>query len=97
MLRAASPVRPRRRSARAACHADVSTVGSRYYPTRAATPHTDRPTTIWFGPQQPDGVADGNRVLADSDKGWFQLLRLSSPQPAFFDKTWRAGETDPVT
>jgi hypothetical protein len=29
-------------------------------------------------------------------KGWFQLLRLYSPKPSFFDKTWRPGEVELV-
>jgi hypothetical protein len=70
--------------------------GSQDYPTPAATPDPDGSTTIWFGPERPDGVAEGNWVQTDPDKGWFQLLRLYSPLPSFFDKTWRAGEIEPV-
>jgi hypothetical protein len=47
-------------------------------------------------PTQPDGVADGNWVQTDPDKGWFQLLWLYSPLPSFFDRTWRAGEVEIV-
>jgi hypothetical protein len=71
--------------------------GSQDYPTAAASPDADGPTTISFGPQQPHGVADGNWVQTDPDKGWFQILRLYSPRPTFFDKTWRAGEIELVT
>ena len=70
--------------------------GSQNYPTPAASPDADGSTTIYFGPQRPDGVPDGNWVQTDPDKGWFQLLRLYSPLPAFFDKTWHAGEIDLV-
>lgn len=70
--------------------------GSQDYPTPAAAPDADGSTTIWFGPEQPEGVADGNWVQTDPDRGWFQLLRFYSPLPSFFDKTWRAGEVEPV-
>jgi hypothetical protein len=70
--------------------------GSQDYPTPAATPGPDGSTTIWFGPEQPAGAADGNWVQTDPDKGWFQLLRFYSPLPTFFDKTWRVGEVEPV-
>jgi hypothetical protein len=29
-------------------------------------------------------------------KGWFMLLRLYSPEEAFFDKTWRPSEIELV-
>jgi hypothetical protein len=52
---------------------------------------TRPPTGISFG------SPDGNWVQTDPDKGWFQILRLYSPLPTFFDKTWRAGEIELVT
>ena len=70
--------------------------GSQDYPTPAASQDADGSTTIYFGPQKPDGVAGGNWVQTDPDKGWFQLLRFYSPLPSFFDKTWRAGEVEIV-
>jgi hypothetical protein len=33
---------------------------------------------------------------AEPDKGWFVILRLSSPLEPFFDKTWRIGEVEEV-
>jgi hypothetical protein len=71
--------------------------GSQDYPTPAAVPGSDGSTTIYFGPERPDGVAVGNWIQTDADKGWFQLLRLYSPLPAFFDKSWRAGEVEPLS
>ncbi len=62
-------------------------------PSRTAPPSsTSRPT-------QPDGVARGNWIQTDPDKGWFVVLRLYSPLQSFFDKTWRPGEvrTRPLT
>jgi hypothetical protein len=70
--------------------------GSQNYPTPAATPNPDGSTTIYYGPQRPDGVAEGNWVQTVPGKGWFQLLRFYSPLLAFFDKSWRAGEIEPV-
>jgi hypothetical protein len=70
--------------------------GSQGYPTPAASAEPDGTTVIAFGPRQPDGVADGNWIQTDPAKGWFLLLRLHSPLPTFFDKTWRAGDLDPV-
>ena len=44
----------------------------------------------------PDDVALGNWIQTDPEKGWFVILRLYSPQQPFFDKSWRAGEIEPV-
>jgi hypothetical protein len=71
--------------------------GSQSYPTPAAVADPVGSTTIYFGPRQPDGVADGNWIQTDPDKGWFQMLRLYSPLPTFFDKSWRAGEVELAT
>jgi len=70
--------------------------GSQSYPTPAATPEADGSTTVYFAPQKPDGVADGNWVQTDPDKGWFTILRLYSPLPSFFDKSWRPSEIEVV-
>jgi hypothetical protein len=71
-------------------------VGSQSYPSPAAEPNTDGSTTIYFSPQRPEGVADGNWIQTDPSKGWFVILRLYSPLQAFFDKTWRVGEIELV-
>jgi hypothetical protein len=70
--------------------------GSQSYPSPAAEAAADGTTTVWFGPTQPEGVARGNWIQTDPAKGWFVLLRLYSPKPSFFDKTWRIGEIEPV-
>ncbi len=70
--------------------------GSQSYPSPAASAADDGSTTIWFGPSQPEGVARGNWIQTDPTKGWFTILRLYSPLPAFFDKSWRIGEIEPV-
>ncbi|WMS44559.1 DUF1254 domain-containing protein [Acuticoccus sp. MNP-M23] len=70
--------------------------GSQSYPSPAAEAADDGSTTVYFSPVQPDGVARGNWIQTDPDKGWFMLLRLYSPLPSFFDKSWRPGEIEPV-
>jgi hypothetical protein len=70
--------------------------GSQAYPSPAAEAASDGTTTIWFSPTQPDGVARGNWIQTDPDKGWFTILRLYSPLPTFFDKSWRIGEIEAV-
>ena len=70
--------------------------GSQSYPSPAATAAEDGSTTIWFSPEQPDGVDRGNWIQTDPDKGWFTILRLYSPLPSFFDKSWRPSEIEPV-
>jgi hypothetical protein len=66
--------------------------GSQSYPSPAAEPNPDGSTTIYFAPQQPEGVARGNWIQTDPDKGWFTILRLYSPLEPFFAKTWRPSE-----
>lgn len=70
--------------------------GSQSYPSPAAETAEDGSTTIYFGPEQPEGVARGNWIQTDPDKGWFTILRFYSPKPSFFDKSWRAGEIEIV-
>ncbi len=66
--------------------------GSQAYPSPAAEAAADGTTTIWFGPKQPEGVPRGNWIQTTPGKGWFTILRLYSPLPGFFDKSWRIGE-----
>jgi len=70
--------------------------GSQSYPSPAAKADADGSTTVWFAPKQPRGVARGNWIQTDPDKGWFTILRFYSPLPSFFDKSWRAGEVELV-
>jgi hypothetical protein len=70
--------------------------GSQSYPSPAAEAAADGTTTVWFGPTQPEGVPRGNWIQTVPGKGWFTILRLYSPLPSFFDKSWRAGEIEPV-
>ena len=70
--------------------------GSQSFPSPAAQASPDGSTTIWFGPTQPKDVPRGNWIQTMPGKGWFTILRLYSPLPSFFTKTWRAGEIEPV-
>lgn len=70
--------------------------GSQSYPTPAAEAADDGSTTIWMAPEKPADVSDGNWIQTDPEKGWFIILRLYSPLPAFFDKSWRPSEIELV-
>jgi hypothetical protein len=70
--------------------------GSQMYPSPAATAEPDGSTVVYFGPNQPDGVARGNWIQTDPERGWFVILRLYSPLQPFFDKSWRPGEIESV-
>ena len=52
----------------------------------------DGSTTVYFGPQQPEGINEGNWIQTVPDKGWFVILRLYGPLEPFFAKTWRPSE-----
>jgi hypothetical protein len=70
--------------------------GSQSYPSPASEPNKNGSTTIYFSPEKPEGIADGNWIQTDPEKGWFTVLRLYSPLQPFFDKSWRAGEFELV-
>lgn len=70
--------------------------GSQSYPTPAAQADKNGVTDVFFAPVQPEGVARGNWIQTDPAKGWFTILRLYSPLPAFFDKTWQPSEIELV-
>jgi hypothetical protein len=63
--------------------------GSQSYPSPAAEPNPDGSTTIYFAPEQPEGVKRGNWIQTMPGKGWFTILRLYNPLESFFDKSWR--------
>lgn len=68
--------------------------GSQSYPTPAAEAAADGSTTVYFAAEKPADVADGNWVQTDPAKGWFTILRLYSPLPSFFDKSWQPSEIE---
>jgi len=70
--------------------------GSQSYPSPAAKPNKDGSITIYYGPEKPQGVFEGNYVKTLPDRGWFQILRAYSPTKGFFDKSWQPGEVELV-
>jgi hypothetical protein len=70
--------------------------GSQSYPSPAAEADEDGSTTVYFGPEQPDGIKRGNWIQSMPDKGWFAILRLYSPLEPFFTKEWRPSEIELV-
>jgi hypothetical protein len=70
--------------------------GSQSYPSPAVQAADDGTITLYFGPEKPDGVFEGNFVKTKPGGGWFQILRFYSPTKPFFDKSWRPGEIEPV-
>jgi hypothetical protein len=70
--------------------------GSQSYPSPAAEPDADGATTVYFAPEQPEGVGRGNWIQTMPGKGWFTILRLYSPLEPFFTKTWRPSEIELV-
>ena len=70
--------------------------GSQSYPTPAAEANADGSTTVYFGPEQPEGVERGNWIQTDPGKGWNTILRLYSPLEPFFTKQWRPSEIELV-
>lgn len=71
--------------------------GSQTFPSPAAKPDADGTTTVYFAPEQPDGVLRGNWIQTIPGKGWYVFLRLYGPLESFFDKTWQPGEIELVS
>ncbi len=57
--------------------------------------NADGSVDLYFGPKAPNG-REHNWVQTVPSKGWFAILRLYGPMQAWFDKTWRPGEFEPV-
>jgi hypothetical protein len=55
----------------------------------------DGTTDVYIGPTAPDGH-EANWLQTAPGKGFFTILRLYSPEKAFFDKTWRPSEVEPI-
>jgi hypothetical protein len=55
----------------------------------------DGSVDLWFGPTPPED-RESNWVRTVPGKSWFTILRLYGPLQAWFDKTWRPGEIEPV-
>lgn len=70
--------------------------GSQSYPSPAAEAASDGSITVYFSPEQPDGVARGNWIQTIPGKSFFPILRLYSPLEPFFMKQWRPSEVELV-
>ncbi|WP_199775535.1 DUF1254 domain-containing protein [Microbulbifer pacificus] len=70
--------------------------GSQSYPSPAAEAARDGSITVYFSPEQPDGVARGNWIQTIPGKSFFPILRLYSPLEPFFSKQWRPSEVELV-
>jgi hypothetical protein len=70
--------------------------GSQSFPTPATTANGDGSTTVYFSPNKPADVNEGNWIQTDPKKGWFVILRLYSPLESFFTKAWRPSEIELV-
>jgi hypothetical protein len=70
--------------------------GSQSYPSPAAVPNANGSTTVYFAPEQPEGVARGNWIQTVPGRGWFVMLRLYGPLEPFFDKSWQPSEIELV-
>ena len=61
--------------------------------TGAVVTNADGSTTIYFGPEAPEGH-ESNWIQTVPGKGWFMILRLYGPLETWFTKTWRPGEVE---
>lgn len=59
------------------------------------TYNDDGSVDLYFGPKAPGGM-ESNWIQTVPGKGWYTLLRLYGPLDAWFDKTWRPGEFEPI-
>ncbi|GJG98167.1 DUF1254 domain-containing protein [Cupriavidus pauculus] len=55
----------------------------------------DGSTDLYFGPTAPAGK-EKNWLRTLPGKGYFVILRLYSPEQAFFDQTWKPGDIEKV-
>ena len=55
----------------------------------------DGSVTVYFGPKAPEGEA-ANWVQTMPGKGFNVILRLYGPEAAWFDKSWKPGDLEPV-
>lgn len=63
--------------------------------TKGLLANADGSVDVYFGPKAPAGK-ENNWVQTVPGKGWSTLLRLYGPLKAWFDKSWRPGEIEPM-
>lgn len=58
----------------------------------------DGSVDIYFGPQEPkeDPKEKANWIRTVPGRGWFPIFRFYSPAEAYFDKTWKLEDIEPV-
>lgn len=56
--------------------------------------NADGSIDIFFGPDEPRERSNWIRTVAD--KGWFPIFRFYGPLAAYFDKTWKLPDIEPV-
>ena len=69
---------------------------ARAIPVPPPRPNADGSTTVYFGPNKPDGVKRRQLDPDDARQRLVLILRLYSPLEPFFDKSWRPSEIEPV-
>ncbi len=57
--------------------------------------NADGSIDLYYGPTPPEGM-EANWTQTVPGKGWFVVLRLYSPEEAWFKKSWRPGEIELV-
>ena len=64
--------------------------------TRSTLKHNkDGSVDVYFGPTPPKGM-ESNWIQTVPGHGFFVLLRLYGPTEAWFDKTWKPGDFEPI-
>ncbi|MGL3211848.1 DUF1254 domain-containing protein [Bradyrhizobium sp. BR 1433] len=63
--------------------------------TKGLLVNADGSVDVYFSPKAPAGK-ENNWIQTVPGKGWNTLLRLYGPLEAWFDKSWRPGEIEPM-
>ena len=72
--------------------ADFPSIGSQ---KKGLTANADGSVDVYFGPKAPKGM-EANWVQTVPGKSWNTILRLYGPLEAWFDKSWRPGDIEPM-
>jgi len=54
----------------------------------------DGSTDVWFGPELPEGVNNGNWIQTVPGQGWTTLWRIYGPEQEWFDKSWELNDIE---
>jgi hypothetical protein len=58
--------------------------------------NTDGSVDIYFGPKAPAGF-EQNWIPTVAGRGWFTYFRLYAPTEAYFDRSWKLPDIEPVS